>query len=231
MKKNIFFFLALVFVCCCNKNSETDDGLSGWYENVKKVLGEDFITPEEISATCRIQYSPQQLIYFMDHPPDYDNIIWCKNNGFMLVAGPPNDMNLLQIRHSMEKTLFCNQYWYTGEWFGKNDWVKPSWLMVRKREVPHSKHKNWMEQKTLVRQPEYIPNVAELAWAVIMYKKVRGVYLLPNYMLRTSSVSDDGHHVEVGKFDEGGLLLTHFSLDYNNRNKLMGIASARPPKN
>jgi hypothetical protein len=70
-----------------------------------------------------------------------------------------------------------------------------------------------------------VPNVAEAGWCRTTYKAVRGVYLLPNLYVRTSSVGSDGHRVYVGDFDAGGLGVSFYWGDY--RNFYVGVSASR----
>ena len=198
------------------------------YELASAILGKDFITPEEISsARPGIVYTEAQLEEFESTLPSREELDWLRDNGFMLVAGPPRPMSLLEIRDIKNEYLYSKTGgWYSNdkEKFSRDDKAVTKWLKLRKGPVPNSTKKNWSEQQPLLSDIEYVPNAAETTWSVTSYKAVRGVYLLPNVYVRTSSLGSGGARVSVGSFDAKGL-----SVDYwgGSRSEQLGLASAR----
>ncbi len=178
------------------------------YETAKTILGKDFISPEEIATARGVTYTDDQLAKFGDTLPDQESLEWCRDNGMMLVAGPPKSMSLLDVR-AVKKGYFYSKEggWYSNksEKFAKNDKAEPVWIALRKEPVADSLDKNWSEQSELVAEPMVVPNAAEAVWGYTTYKAVRGIYLLPNIYVRTSSLGSDGNRVLVGSFDADGL--------------------------
>ena len=199
------------------------------YELASAILGKDFITPEEISsARPGIVYTEAQLEEFESTLPSREELDWLRDNGFMLVAGPPRPMSLLEIRDIKNEYLYSKTGgWYSNdkEKFARDDKATTKWLKLRKGPVPNSTRKNWSEQQPLLSDVEYVPNVAEATWSVTSYKAVRGVYLLPNVYVRTSSLGSGGARVSVGSFDARGLNVSNYWDD--NRSDYLGLASAR----
>jgi len=199
------------------------------YELASAILGKDFITPEEISSTRPgIVYTEAQLEEFESTLPSREELDWLRDNGFMLVAGPPRSMSLLEIRDIKNEYLYSKTGgWYSNdkEKFARDDKATTKWLKLRKGPVPNSTRKNWSEQQPLLSDVEYVPNVAEATWSVTSYKAVRGVYLLPNVYVRTSSLDSVGARVFVGYFVAGGLCVYNRWVDL--RDDFLGLASAR----
>jgi len=198
------------------------------YTLAQSVLGTDFITPEEIAKARGVVYSPEQIESLGNTIPPEDTLRWCRDNGFMLVAGPPRPMSLLEIRDLKNEYLYSKTGgWYSNdkEKFSRDDKATTKWLKLRKGPVPNSTSKNWSEQQSLLSEVEYVPNAAEATWGVTSYKAVRGVYLLPNVYVRTSSLVSDGNRVYVGFFDAEGLRVHLHWDDY--RDDFIGLASAR----
>ncbi|MDP3988977.1 MAG: hypothetical protein Q8P93_01960 [bacterium] len=193
------------------------------YNLARLILGDDYITP------TGVHYTKNQLQHFVDTMPDVQTILWLNANGYMLVAGPPREMNLLEVRGFDNKLFYSMaEGWYAGDnqTFAKNDKVSAGeWLAIRKEEVPGSFSKTWKEQQDLITEVEYVPNASEVSYAVIAYFRVCGIYLLRGKYVRTSSVSLNGSHVDVGDFDGGGLNISS-DWDYG-RSDGIGIASAR----
>lgn len=199
------------------------------YKLAAAILGKDFITPEEIaSARPGIVYTEAQLEEFESTLPSREELDWLRDNGFMLVAGPPRDMSLLEIRDLKNEYLYSKTGgWYSNdkERFSRDDKATTKWLKLRKGPVPKSTSKNWNEQQALLSEIEYVPNAAEATWTVTSYKAVRGTYLLPNVYVRTSSLDSDSHRVVVGGFDAKGLYVYYYWDD--TRYGGIGLASAR----
>ena len=199
------------------------------HELARLILGDDYITPEEVATAYGVSYTDEQLEHFADTLPDTQTILWFRANGYMLVAGPSTEMNLLQVR-DLDNQFFYSKTegWYAKEKekFAQTDVVKADeWLAVRKDEVPNSFSKTWKEQQDLITEVEHVPNAPEVSYAVTAYFKVRGIYLLRGKYVRTSSVDADGNHVHVGNFDEDGLSV---GLYWDvNRDGLIGGSSTR----
>lgn len=198
------------------------------YELARTILGDDFIAPEEIAKSRGLTYSDTQIAEFGSTLPTQEVLEWCRDNGFMLMAGSPRAMSLLDIRE-LERDHFCSKEegWYADscEAFARNDKVETKWLILRKEPVPDSTRKNWGEQRALLSDVECVPNIAEQVWGLTTYKAVRGIYLLPSMCVRTSSAASDGSQVGVGGFDGDGLRLNGYN-DHRYDHHL-GVLSAR----
>src|SRR3989338_10917175 len=134
------------------------------YALAKQILGDDFITPEEIAKARGVVYSPEQIESLGNTIPPEDTLRWCRDNGFMLVAGPPRPMSLLEIRDLKNEYLYSKTGgWYSNdkEKFSRDDKATTKWLKLRKGPVPNSTSKNWSEQQSLLSEVEYVPNAAE----------------------------------------------------------------------
>jgi hypothetical protein len=197
-------------------------------ELARTILGKDFIPPEEIATARGVPYTDDQLATFGDRLPDQEALEWCRDNGMMLVAGPPKAMSLLEVRDLKNDYLYSKRgSWYAGrsERFARNDRAEPIWIAFRKEPVAGSSDKDWPEQQALVAEPTVVPNAAEVVWGLTTYKAVRGVYLLPNLYVRTASVDSDGSCVRVGRFDSDGIGINVFWDDH--RASFLGVSAAR----
>jgi len=199
------------------------------HELARLILGDDYITPEEVATAYGTSYSDEQLEHFADTLPDTQTILWLRANRYMLIAGPSKEMNLLEVRKLDNKIFYSKtKGWYAEncQTFSRDDKVVAGeWLAIRKDEVPNSFSKTWKEQQDLITEVEHVPNAPEVSYAVTAYYKVRGIYLLRGKYVRTSSVSAGGHHVNVGNFDGDGLNVNNYWDD--NRNGNIGVSSAR----
>lgn len=177
------------------------------YELVCTILGKDFISPEDVMNSRKgITYTEEQLTQFGETVPAQEILEWCRDNNFMLVAGPNRPMSLLEIR-TMKNGYFYSKDggWYADQNFSQKDKVETKWYMIRKNPAPESTSKNWEEQQPLISDAETVPNSAEFTWAITTYKAVRDVYLFGGIYVRTSSLVSVGNRVDVGSFDDKGL--------------------------
>ncbi len=197
------------------------------YELARTILGKDFISPEEVAKSRKgVAYTDDQLSQFSDTVPSQEVLQWCRDNGYMVVAGPNRPMSLLEVRSLKSDHFYSKEGgWYAEQTFAQNDKVETRWIMFRKEPVPGSTSKNWNEQQALLSADEVTPNVAEVAWCLTTYKAVRNIYLLPSIYVRTSSLDSGGDRVYVGYFDAGGL-----GVDYWHdgiRDGPLGVSAGR----
>ena len=203
-------------------------GTSPTLQRAHDILGDDFISPQEIAEARGVSYTEAQLASLASTLPGKEVLQWARDNGFAVVAGPPSEMSLLDI-HELNTGLFYskNDPWFADkrQKFARNDKVGTTWFIVRKDPVPNSTRKTWGEQQELLNDAERVPNVAEVAWFFTTYAAVRGIRLVPNVYVRTSSVLSDGRRVDVGSFGGRGLSVRDYWGDL--RSDYFGVASAR----
>jgi len=199
------------------------------HELARLILGDDYITPEEVATAYGVSYTDEQLEHFADSLPDTQTILWLRANGYMLIAGPRAEMNLLEVRELDNKLFYSKtEGWWSesNQTFSREDKVScGEWLAIRKDEVPNSFSKTWKEQQDLITEVEHVPNASEVSYAVTAYYNVRGTYLLRGKYVRTSSVSAGGYRVHVGCFGWDGLNVDN-GWD-GGRGDYVGVASAR----
>lgn len=197
------------------------------YELARNILGGNFITPKDVAQARNLSYSDVRLAVFKDTLPSREVLVWLRANDYMLVAGPPVELSLLDIR-KLNDTLFFSKNgkgWYSfdNETFSRNDTVSPVWLALRKSAVPDSTKKTWGEQQELLSNNERVPNAAEVTWGLTTYKEVRGVYLMGKIWMRTFSVDSGSRRVGVAIFDQGGIYINNWGDD--NRDNYFGVSS------
>ena len=202
------------------------------YKLARSILGTDFISPEEIARIrLDICYTAEQLSYFDDTMPSREVLEWCRDNGYLLVAGPGRPMSLLQVCALKPRYFYpADGDWYTepSKIFSRRDLVDTRWIMFRKEPAPNSAGKNWDEQQSLLSAVETVPNIAEVAWCTATYRAVRSIYLLRDIFVRTSSLAAcDGQRVDIGYLEGIG-----FNIRYwweSGRDDYLGVSSARKP--
>lgn len=199
------------------------------YTVAREILGNDFVSPEETAAARKgVVYNPKQLFELGNTVPPREVLKWCRDNGFMVVAGPACPMSLLDIRE-LERSHFYSKeggrYANDSEIFARNDKATCRWLVLRKEPVPGSMNKTCSEQGRMLSSREVVPNAAEQVWGMTTYKAVRDVFLLPSIYVRTSSVDSFGVRVSVGCFRETGLGV--FCWGGQDRFGFLGVSSSR----
>ena len=196
-------------------------------EAARELLGDDFISPEEIASARGLRYSEEQTAELYRTLPNRGTVEWLEQNGYTLVAGPPYEVSLLDINSRF--LLAGGDDWRTNEreTFAREEKVSCRWYMLRGGWTPNSPGKTWSEQVSLLQSGETVPTAVELLWALTSHKAVRGTYLVSDMFLRTSSVDANGNHVYVARQNEGGFYLSGW--DDSSTSDRLGLASAREP--
>ena len=197
------------------------------YGVARAILGDDFISPEEVAKARGLKYSPKQLRQLAESLPRESVLKELKRDGYALVPRPPKVLSLLEIR-DLKTAIF---YTPTGGWysdprekFATADKTVFGWLAIKKTMVAGSTSKTWNEQNPLLPESDRVPNAAEFAWFLTTYLEVRKNRLFQGLYARTSSVDADGGHVGLG-FDGESLYVRSCWDGYPYSN--LGLASAR----
>lgn len=172
-------------------NAETEEN----YRLARLILGDDFILFKEIAVRCNLFYNKKTIEYFMETIPEEEMLCWIKDHGFVLIAGAPKKMSLLEI-YDFNSQLFCfenERLCKDGIYcFPRNERVSANWLAIKRNLILDSEEKPLEKQKKLLSKRERIPNVSEVVWSEVVYKKVRGIWLSPpDVTTRTSSFEKD----------------------------------------
>jgi hypothetical protein len=197
------------------------------YGMAKRILGKDFISPEEIAESHQeVVYTNAQLAKFNNTVPSQQVLSWCRENNYMVVAGPHQSLSLLEVR-ALWKDYFHMEKggWYAKQEFAEMDKVETNWIMLRKGPVPESFGLNWREQLALLSTEEIVPNIAEVAWCAIAYNAVLGMNLLANIFVRTASCDMARDHTKIGSLNFGKLDIGFFwNIECCNN---LGLSSRR----
>lgn len=192
------------------------------------MLGGDLITPQEIHrAFDNLVYSQEQLALLKRTFPSDETIWWCHNNDYVLVAGPPRDLSLKDMR-ALRPQFFFRQSgacWFDEHSFSKSERVPLRWLKIRKDATPDTRCKDMQQQRVLISEREVIPTAAEVVWATMIYKAVRHINLFADTYVRTASTGDDGMRVHVGGNGTYGIGVGR-SWD-DDKHRYVGLAAAR----
>lgn len=190
----------------------------------REILGDVFLAPDEIAAARGLTYSEEQIAELERTIPDRETLEWLKLNNYMLVAGSPSDMSLLDIVE-LNHAYFLNSkkrgsYFNENEAFASNEKVTCRWYMIHDGFMPNSTSKTWSEQQRLFSDYETASMAVELVWALTCYKEVRSnTYRFGRFYARTSSVDSRGIHISICLFEGGGLgVATYWNDRYSSGN-------------
>ena len=202
------------------------------YRLVKKILGKDFISPEEIMRSRKgIIYSNEQLSKLSETLPTQEILEWCRDNNYMLVSGPNCPMSLIDIRNLKNSYFYSKGIeWYDDREFVQNDKVEFKWYMIRKNillnnnDLPKSIIE-YCDYHQLFSKVETVPNVAEFVWVITTYRRVSRICLfVTNHAIVSNSELYPAIFITVGFYG------SHLVVDYiydSQCHKNVGLSVAR----
>ncbi|MFA6159753.1 MAG: hypothetical protein WC678_01530 [Parcubacteria group bacterium] len=185
------------------------NGYPGGYDLATAILGEDFITPEEISKYIGgIQYLDSDIQDLKTSIPSEKILDWLAGD-YTLVAGPPRPMSVKEIVNSnpsffggnalVENYRICGKLYPKNERFLKEE-IPAGWIILRKsfiRGAELSSGKTYFssdESNENELSHCYIPNVAKVMWVAYVCKAIRKRNLLPKKWIATNSQSNYKRH-------------------------------------
>jgi len=203
--------------------------LSRSEELARAILGEDFLSLSEVEKAHNFCFTKNQRAALIETVPDFETLWWLWDEGCVLVATQSSDYNLLQLR-AQDNPIMIHK---SDKWLARKhqtfvckDVVQACrWLAVRKEPYLGSMNRAFPEQQQLLSAVEYIPNAAEVTYTITSYCKVRGLRLLKDVSVRTSSVDMSNQSVIVGNHTDDGLSIGQF---WDSKSEThIGISSAR----
>jgi len=203
------------------------------YDFARTMLGSNFVSPEEIALKRGITYTDEQLDRFGDTLPSKDALRWCRYNGMMLVAGPPESMSLLDVRR-LYPGFFCEEEggWYAdrAQKFAKGDKVQPSWLAFTAdpRTIRYAKDRT-QRLSLMTEESMSIPNAAQVVWCLTTHVAVCGDYVSEEDEgdLETSSIDSDAYGVCIEVRHLGEMNLGVNSYPNPSQEIVVGIPAVR----
>ena len=199
------------------------------YDYPRAILGEDFISPEEIENRWGVSfgYTPEQNQQLTKNIPSKDFIEECKDKGYALVAGPSFPKTLIEMLLAKENLFFTRgEAWRNDrQIFAHTEKVKPEWIMFKKVPVPGTFLKKWDEQIIMISDREAVPSAVTLVWCMATFVVVRNEELFSGHYVRTSSRSDDGEPIVVSSIPFQGIMID--VLPGESKGSILGLASMR----
>lgn len=189
----------------------------------KSLLGEDFISPEQVAEACAVSYSKEDAEALIESLPSEEVIRECKDNGFAVLPSPPTVMSASDVLRTWPDYFYhvpgdIKDFTCTGE-------TSLGWLTIGKMPVVNSINKNWEDQTKLLAEFEMIPNAAEAIWFVTTYFRVRGIKLFEEIFVKTSSTYPNGDHVVIGRFLPRGMVIEYSPGEHKSRH--LGLLAGR----
>lgn len=179
-------------------------GFCSPYQNLDRSLidpslGSDCIRPEEVmKERPDIIYSEQQLKDYEGSFPNTSMLYMLKLNGYCLIPQPPFPSSLLDM-YDLKPNHFKvrDRGWYEDRSYTMKDKTGVGWLAIKKHPIEESMGKEWEKQKHFLLPAEYVPNVAQIGWAMIVFWDARDEILFKNVGVRSSSLYPASLHVII----------------------------------
>jgi hypothetical protein len=209
------------------------------FEDIKEIMGDDFIFPGESNEHFFEWYTRTQHRMFKQAFPTKRKVEWLKNNNYMLIAGPPHTFTVYDLqKYFQAKEIGELEIRTKAARSGYDEFnivaniVQCGWYEIKKTEFLGSRGRSWddcvKELRDAFPRSKYvqeceIPNIAEAIWAFTIYKKARGVNLLPKgFSLMTSTTINNREHVCLSFDSKGNPVVT--SIPSDQKNDKVGIA-------
>lgn len=182
------------------------------FNNLIENENDRIIIPQLLVQKLGIIYPEEKLKHFGKVMPSYLTIQENAKNGFILTPGPPKPMSLLDLVAMDPKSFYQPRHngWYKSEEFSLQDMVYPK-LMFLNKGINYSRFisKKYETQKSLLKEDEYVPNVASMVWFIITctYSRIK---VKNNVWFRTSSFTTKHDLCISVMYDDCGI---HIGVD------------------
>jgi len=176
------------------------------------MMGNDIVLPSEITEN-RAPYTDAQLKLLSINMPAVEVLEDLKKNCFALMPLPPEPLSLLDLVTERPERFYSTYAktttWYAGpeQTFAHNENTGFGWMAVKKAPSV-STSANWDKQNKVIsssRGEGRMPNGAEMAWFILMFKGLRDIWLFPKIYVRTSSTAANGNPVFIGICNNYGI--------------------------
>lgn len=199
------------------------------YAKAKAIMGNDFITPEEVMAVrSGVCYSAGEIALLARNIPPTRVLQWCNARGYVIIPAPATEMTMIQI--SVLKPVFFKTLRLCAKdgHFSQTEVTSKGWLLIRKEPVPNSIGKSLDEQLRLLQPIEKMPTAVDMAWLITTYLAVRKIALYDQVVVRTSSSDDKGTHAYIGH-DASDVILHYTADDRRTPSGVeLGVGASRP---
>jgi len=196
------------------------------YSLARKILGKNFIPPEDVmDYDARCFYNSELIEQFHQSFLSLNNRLeWFKANNLTLLASPPKPISAMDIRSSFLDIRPRFDSDHKEIKFPCTDKTSTGWLIIQKEPSQKSFNKTLLEQKELLQSNEYIPNAADISWMIALFKALHKQLLFSRCYIRTSSIGSEKNCFCVGDTIRGGLMVDDYSNNF--RYDFVGLVSA-----
>jgi len=196
-------------------------------EEARRYLGQRFLPPQKLIEAFNFQYSAEQLDRLAG-TVGYFRLFQPFSRELILVAGPPTDLNLLEVRE-LYPSRFAHRVrgWFTAEKerFSRVDVVKAGqWLVILPEGVPGTENMDYQTQKGRVPDTQRVPNAAEVCYAILAMVCLNEQDRLGRISVRTGSFSHVGCSTTVQYYPRAGII--EVNDDLRNEVKRDGVRIA-----
>jgi hypothetical protein len=197
------------------------------FKFAREILGIDFISPEEVSSTLGLSYDGDLQNKFLNGTPSIEDLGGLHTNKTILIPGPPRPLSLEEIFN-----LFPQYFSNRGQFLDRENstfftsyTVKTNWIALRKVPIENSLNLSWGSQMSFIKSTRFLPNIAEIAWCLIVFHQLRSVFLLNDLYVRSTSSASDSSQVCIGNLGTEGFRI----FNYGNTERLstLGLITAR----
>ena len=182
------------------------------YELARKILGPDFITPQELASARGVGQPKRNQLerYEEEMPSDVEVLERYKASNAMCLPLPLKPKSIMTIRE-LGTDFFATKHWswyaMQSQTFSYETMVGSTgspWLALMMAPLPQSFNRTEKEQGALLKPLGVMPTAVEVVWGLAVYKWVRGKLLLPDASVRTScKASNKEERVCVGNTASG----------------------------
>jgi hypothetical protein len=187
------------------------------------IMGDNIVFPHEITEERGLSYTDDKLKLLSIAMPAVEVMDELKKNGFALMPLPPEPLSLLDLLNGRPEHFYSTYTktpaWYTEpeQTFAQDEKTGFGWMAVKKAPIV-SMSTNWDEQNKVISgglDEGRMPNAAEMAWFISIFKEVRDTWLFPTIYVRTSSAAANGNPVFMGRCDSYGIgIVNHHGVSY-----------------
>ena len=152
------------------------------------IMGNDIVFPHEITEKRGLSYTDDNLKVLSITMPTVEVMDELKKNGFAQMPLPPEPLSLLDLLNERPEYFYSTHTktpaWYADpeQTFAHNEKTGFGWMVVKKAPIV-STSSNWDGQNKVISgglDEGRMPNAAEMAWFISMFKEVRNIWLFPD---------------------------------------------------
>ncbi len=179
------------------------------------LLHDRYITPQQITSSFgpQFEYSAEQLEMLNHALPSLERLQWLADNNWLLIPGPPRPLTLADMKAEAVLLLYRgssrkqqdNKDWFLQDVqrFAVEETVSCRWLLVpRSLRLNGSKDQelDWQVLAQPQEPHQLFLSAVEVAWVLSAFKIAVGRRLIREQLVATTSQTDDGQTVWIGKF-------------------------------